>query len=100
MHQIIKDLFDRYPDPLSMSEAVPEEVFDIIKTCGLGNKRTTTLIRMSTEYLTKPWSEPQELYGIGEYANDSWRIFIRGEIVSPKDKELKKYVAWKRSLHR
>lgn len=31
------------------------------------------------EYLTKPWVYPDELYGIGKYGNDSYRIFCTGE---------------------
>ena len=31
------------------------------------------------EYLTKNWQYPIELYGIGKYGNDSYRIFCTGE---------------------
>lgn len=81
-----------------MSNANPDEVYNIVQPCGLGNKRSVTLIRMSQEFLNKSWTEPKELYGIGEYANDSWRIFIKNEMISPKDKELRKYMQWKREL--
>jgi methyl-CpG-binding domain protein 4 len=96
VHQIIKKLFGKYPRPQSMARAEHADVYDIIKTCGLGNKRAATLIRMSTEFIALEWSEPKELHGLGEYANDSWLIFIKNRNISPKDKELKKYIAWKR----
>ena len=31
------------------------------------------------EYLTKKWKYPEELYGIGKYGNDSYRIFCVNE---------------------
>jgi len=33
----------------------------------------------SDEYLTKSWTYPDELYGIGKYGNDSYRIFCVNE---------------------
>ena len=81
-----------------MAKASTIELYNIIQLCGLGNKRSVALIRMSREFLTKNWQEPRELFGLGEYANDSWRIFIKNEMISPKDKELRKYIEWKRDL--
>lgn len=31
------------------------------------------------EYLTKDWTYPEELYGIGKYGNDTYRIFCVNE---------------------
>ena len=31
------------------------------------------------EYLNKSWTYPNELYGIGKYGNDSYRIFCTEE---------------------
>jgi len=33
----------------------------------------------SDEYLTKSWTYPIELHGIGKYGNDSYRIFCVNE---------------------
>ncbi len=46
--------------------------------------------------MTKKWKYPIELYGIGKYGNDSFRIFCVGEwrLVRPRDKMLNKYHAW------
>ena len=34
---------------------------------------------ISDEYLSKSWTYPVELYGIGKYGNDSYRIFCVNE---------------------
>ncbi len=46
--------------------------------------------------MTKDWTYPIELYGIGKYGNDSFRIFCVEEwrMVRPKDKMLNKYHEW------
>ncbi len=48
------------------------------------------------DYLTVDWTYPIELYGIGKYGNDSYRIFCVDEwrTVRPKDKMLNKYHEW------
>jgi methyl-CpG-binding domain protein 4 len=97
VHQIIKELFRKYPTPQKMAEANPNYICSIIKSCGLYNKRSLALIRFSQEYLEKDWMEPKELFAIGKYGQDSFDIFIRGKRVKPDDKELKKYIKWKYS---
>jgi len=39
----------------------------------------TCLCFLVEEYLTKSWTYPAELYGIGKYGNDSYRIFCVNE---------------------
>lgn len=96
VHKIIKDIFRNYPNPKRLSEANPLELADMIKSCGLSNKRANTLIRMSKEYRMKTWQEPTDLHGIGQYGKDSYDIFILGKkILNPSDKVLTKYVKWK-----
>ena len=52
------------------------------------------------EYLSKDWTYPKELYGIGKYGNDSYRIFCINEWrhVKPRDKMLNKYHAWLKTI--
>ena len=63
---------------------------------GLHEKRAKILIRFSEEYLMKDWVYPNELYGIGKYGNDSYRIFCLGEWrdAQPKDHKLNLYHDW------
>ena len=69
---------------------------DIIQPLGLFRKRAQILIRFSQEYLEKMWHYPCELYGIGKYGNDSFRIFCLGEYqdVLPDDHKLNLYHSW------
>ena len=91
--RVIDTLFHSYPEPESMAAAKDGTLFNIIRPLGMANKRTVTLKRFSREYLTKKWSTPQELYGCGKYADDTWRIFCKGEwrSVEPNDHALTDY---------
>ena len=57
---------------------------------------TRGIISFADEYLSKDWKQPIELYGIGKYGNDSYRIFCQGEWtkVKPRDHMLNKYHDW------
>lgn len=99
--KIIDVLFSKYPGPVSMTMANEEELYDIIKTLGLANKRVKTLKRFSKEYLDKDWKTPLDLYGCGKYADDTWRIFCRGEWkdVQPHDHALNNYHSYLQALY-
>ena len=68
---MIEEFFKRYPDPNSIIFAGEEELKDRLRSLGLVNKRTKTLIRFSREYLEVPWETAHELYGCGKYADDT-----------------------------
>jgi len=91
------ELFRRWPTPQAMAAADRGELAALIKGLGLSNKRSAALIRMSREFLEKDWVRPIELHGLGQYAQDSYDIFVLGrEVDSPADKFLSKYVGWAR----
>lgn len=97
--QIRGEFFRRWPTAKKAMLADPAEMTELIKSLGFGNRRSLSIIRMSQEYVVKKWKEPIELHGIGQYAQDSWDIFINGKTVhNPSDHVLKKYVAWQKSL--
>ena len=50
----------------------------------------------SKEFIKGDWTEPEELFGIGRYGQDSWDIFVKGNIhiKNPSDHVLKKYISW------
>lgn len=89
------DLFQRWPDAASMSEADPHEIATIIKPCGLQNRRAKFLVQFSRAW--KDWPEGTDLMkypGIGKYAVDSYRIFVEETTnIEVNDKELKKYLS-------
>ena len=45
------------------------------------------------------WKLPSELHGCGNFANESWQIFCRGETCSKgiQDRFLKQYLSWLRT---
>ena len=85
--------FRTFPTALEIVEADSTEISEMIAPLGFKNRRAATLIRFSTEWLEKRWSEPIELHGIGKYGQDSWEIFKKGNLdVEPTDGVLKKYL--------
>ena len=89
---IRKQLFDKYKTPQDMMNAKHEELADILKPLGLYNRRANSLRKMSGGYV-KGFKSVDELYGIGQYAKDSWDIFQnKNNNVKPTDKVLQEYL--------
>lgn len=87
------DFFDKYPTAQLASIAIPSEMESMLRPLGMQIRRTKTIIKFSTEYLHKDWKRPIELTGIGKYGQDSYDIFIKGDLtVQANDKELKAYL--------
>ena len=75
-----------------MSKANPKELSMLLQPLGLYNRRANKLIRFSKDWI-KGFTDVKDLYGIGQYAQDSWDIFQKGNMmVETKDKVLKKYL--------
>jgi len=92
------EFFRRYPDPETAKDSDPIEMAELIAPLGFRNRRTSTIRRFSSDWVTLEWTEPSELYGIGKYAQDSWEIFQKGNLsVEPTDGVLNTYLAWARS---
>ena len=87
------EFFNKYPSPKSVINANVEEIKELISVLGFKNKRTNTIVRFSKEYLSEDWNEPWELYGIGKYGQNSWQMFVKGNLdIEPTDSVLKKYL--------
>ena len=85
-------LFFKYPTPKDMMNAEHSELVNIIKPLGLYNTRAQRLIKMSKGYI-KGFNSVDELYGIGQYAKDSWDIFQNNNLnINPTDKVLQEYL--------
>jgi len=88
-------LFKRWPDAETMASARRPRITPVIKSLGFGKRRAETLIRMSEDYISKEWSDPKELYGLGKYASDAYKIFVLGEKVpDAADHLLNTYQEW------
>lgn len=93
--QIRDEFFTKYPEPSDASCANSEQMAELISILGFKNKRTNTIKRFSNDWVNLEWSEPNELYGIGKYGQDSWEIFQKGNLaVEPTDGVLNTYLDW------
>ena len=55
--------------------------------------RSQRIKEMSRQFLTWDQQDASDLYGIGEYGSDSYKIFYLNKTnIRPKDKELKRYL--------
>ena len=93
VRKVIYSFFDKWPTPQSVINANPDEIREHIRPLGFYNRRTATIMRFSREYIEKRFIRASELHGIGKYADDSYEIFINGNLnVNPTDKILIKYL--------
>lgn len=89
-------LFRAFPNPAAMAAADPARISRIIRSLGFQNRRARALIRFSAEY--DEWDRAgrpggseglRDLYAVGDYAVDSWAIFVDGRRdVAPTDLKL------------
>jgi methyl-CpG-binding domain protein 4 len=93
VRQVIYTFFDRWPTPQSVVNANPDDIREHIRPLGFYNVRTSRIQRFSLEYIEKRFIRASELHGIGKYADDSYEIFIKGNLnVNPTDKILIRYL--------
>ena len=80
-----------------MANADQEMLAELLKPLGFYNKRSKSLIKFSREWTDKEWKSPNELHGIGKYAQDSWEMFVNGNLVEdPADHVLNRYYDWRK----
>ena len=95
--KVLPLLFERFPTARVMANAPVEQLTVLISGLGLENRRTVTLKWMSHWWGRVPL---YALPGIGEYALDSYNIFVNSRLdIQPKDKKLRNYLDTKKSLH-
>ena len=89
---IIGDFFDRWPDASTAASADEDEMRRLVRPLGMYNKRVKTIKKMSQQFL-EGFSEAIDLYGCGKYADDAYRIFVKGQWanVIPNDHALNDY---------
>ena len=87
------ELFSKYPTPEDMMNANQSQLAELLKPLGLYNRRAKSLKKMSEGYV-KGFKSVDELYGIGQYAKDSWEIFQNSNMnINPTDKVLLAYLS-------
>ncbi|KAK9841644.1 hypothetical protein WJX74_009316 [Apatococcus lobatus] len=85
-----------YTTPTSILEADKAEIEADMSTLGLQEVRQKALKRMSEGFLAQDWKLPSDLHGCGNFADDSWQIFCRGQTSSKgvQDRFLRQYLSW------
>jgi endonuclease III len=94
------ELFERWPTAGDMAAADAAALSRLLAPLGCHNRRAETLRRMSADFLARPPGRADEvpcLYGLGDYARDSWAIFQDGDLsVEPSDRVLAEWLSWRR----
>ena len=73
-------------------KADESELANLLQPLGLYNRRAKSLKKMSEGYV-KGFRSVDELFGIGQYAKDSWEIFQNNNMnIKPSDKVLQEYL--------
>ena len=91
--KVLPVLFLVCPTPIHLLNTTPDTIKRIIKPLGMVNIREKRLRQMSKDYLTWDGNDATDLYGIGKYGSDSYRLFYKNELPeNVGDHELKRYI--------
>ena len=91
--KVLPKFFKKFPGPFSLLESDKDKIAEMLKDLGMKNVRAHRIWRMSQEYLEWDGEDATELFGIGKYGSDSYRIFYKHEIPdNVQDKELRRYI--------
>ena len=92
--KILPDFFKRWPTHISILQDTREDVEKMIAPLGMRKVRSERIYRMSEQFESWDGKDATELYGIGKYGSDSYRLFYKNEIPeNVGDHELKRYIA-------
>ena len=91
---ILDILFSIIPDPNSAILCEIEMISECLKSTGFQNVKAERIKKMSRKWI-EGFSDPSELPGIGKYGQDSWDIFINGNIErETEDRKLRLYLSY------
>ena len=91
--KVLPKFFEEFPTAIDLLQSDRDTIAEMLKDLGMKNVRANRIWRMSKEYLEWDGEDATELFGIGKYGSDSYRIFYKNEIPDNiQDKELKRYV--------
>ena len=91
--RILPEFFKRWPTHVSILQDSREDVEKMIAPLGMRRVRSERIYRMSEQFESWDGKDATELYGIGKYGSDSYRLFYKNEIPeNVGDHELKRYI--------
>ena len=91
--KVFPEFFDRWPTPESLLRSRIIDIEEVIAPLGMRHIRAKRIYRMSIDFLNWNGDDATELYGIGKYGSDSYRLFYKKEVPeNVGDHELKRYI--------
>ena len=91
--KVLPEFLSRWPNPESLLHATSRQIEKVIEPLGMKKVRAERLYRMSEQFLDWDGEDATELYGIGKYGSDSYRLFFKKELpLDVGDHELQRYV--------
>lgn len=106
---VLWNLLKLFPGPDAICEADEQLLESLLRPLGMWRRRT-----MSLKHLARVWVGLEKagvktngftrvllsMPGIGQYAYDSWRIFVEGDLsINPADSKLLEYIKWRREFN-
>jgi methyl-CpG-binding domain protein 4 len=91
---VLPKLFKRWATHTELlSSANISGLEQILRPLGMQKKKAERIYRMSKQFDAWNGEDATELYGIGKYGSDSYRLFYKNEIpIDVGDHELKRYI--------
>ena len=91
--KLLPKFFKRYPNASAFLRGRYNAQEKMLRPLGMSTVRAKRMRQMSLDFLSWDRKDATDLYGIGKYGSDSYRIFYKNEIPDDvQDKELKKYI--------
>ena len=91
--KVLPKFLSRWPNPESLLYATSTQIEEVIEPLGMKKVRAERLYRMSEQFRDWDGDDATELYGIGKYGSDSYRLFFKKELPEDVgDHELRRYV--------
>lgn len=91
---VLTEFFKRWSNAESLLYATRDQIEEVLKPLGMQRVRAKRLYRMSEQFKDWDGEDATQLYGIGKYGSDSYKLFYKNEIPEDvQDKELKRYIA-------
>ena len=76
-----------------LSSATISKLEQMLQPLGMQKKKAERIYRMSKQFDNWDGKDATELYGIGKYGSDSYRLFYKNEIpTNVGDHELQRYI--------
>ena len=91
--KVLPKFFKKFPNEHTLLRSDVETIAEMLKELGMKYVRSIRLLKMSKDFLSWDGKDATELFDIGKYGSDSYRIFFKHEIPdNVQDKELKRYI--------